>query len=83
MIDKADKNMNIEFHTCPGCNGYGVLDNGTNCKMCGGVGRHDRGGLGSGEIMIDKDTGQRVTAAQLAKRLAASGGDKRGQGFFQ
>lgn len=60
--------MNIVFRECPQCSGYGVCDNGMNCKHCGGKGR---GGLlgndqmGSGEIMIDMDTGCQITSKEL------------------
>lgn len=67
--------MEIEFRTCPKCNGYGVLDSGANCRECGGKGR---GGLrsdqiGSGEIMIDKATGRRVTVEELNRLHAQRG----------
>lgn len=52
--------MGIEFRTCPKCNGYGVLDDGRNCRMC----------IGSGEIMIDSDTGRRITVKQLSDRVS-------------
>lgn len=53
--------VEIDFRECPNCGGYGVRDNGDNCTTCGGVGR---GGLrsgpgsciGSGEIMVDRQT---------------------------
>lgn len=36
MPDKAiQKERNFDFRTCPRCNGYGVLDNGRNCRGCG------------------------------------------------
>lgn len=61
---------NIIFRECPNCHGYGVLDSGQNCTHCGG---HGRGGLlgdgqiGSGEIMIDKKTGNRITPEKLVE----------------
>ncbi|MBQ1479863.1 MAG: hypothetical protein IIZ30_07485 [Sphingomonas sp.] len=53
--------VEIDFRECPNCGGYGVRDNGDNCTTCGGVGH---GGLrsgpgiciGSGEIMVDRQT---------------------------
>lgn len=55
--------MEIEFRTCPKCNGYGVLDSGRNCGECGGKGQGGlrSGKIGSGEIMIEKETGRRVS----------------------
>lgn len=58
--------MEIDFRPCPHCGGYGVRDNGDNCKTCGGVGR---GGLrsppgsviGSGDIMVERGTGRIVS----------------------
>lgn len=67
--------MKIEFQTCPNCAGYGVRDNGANCTTCGGKGRgglHGSGTIGSGEIMIDKETGRRVTAGELVERMEAA-----------
>jgi hypothetical protein len=63
--------MNIAFRPCPSCGGYGVLDSGTNCTTCGGEGRgglNGPGTIGSGEIMIDQDTGEQLTAADLVER---------------
>lgn len=65
--------MGIRFVKCPKCNGYGVLDNGINCRECGGVGRGGLHGgpgnvIGSGELMYD-ETGKRITAGELAKSL--------------
>ncbi|MCZ4340145.1 hypothetical protein O4H52_00905 [Sphingomonadaceae bacterium G21617-S1] len=40
--------LQIDFRECPHCGGYGVRDNGDNCRTCGGVGR---GGLRSAEII--------------------------------
>ena len=65
--------MTIEFRTCPKCNGYGVRDNGNNCVTCGGVGTGGLlgdGTIGSGEVMFDSETGERVTVKQLLKRKA-------------
>lgn len=62
----------IEFRTCPHCAGYGVRDNGQNCTTCGGKGRGGllgNGTIGSGEVMYDKATGRRITAAELAKMV--------------
>lgn len=39
-----DETTEIEFRVCPNCSGYGVRDNGKNCKTCGGSGS---GGLHS------------------------------------
>lgn len=64
--------MNIDFKECPKCHGYGVLDNGMNCTNCGG---HGRGGAGrgSGEVMIDRDTGFLVTSADLVAIMKKKG----------
>ena len=65
--------MDIEFRVCPMCNGYGVRDSGVNCKECGGRGRgglHGTGTIGSGEIMYDRDTGQRLTTKDLIDRMS-------------
>lgn len=62
--------MNIIFKECPRCHGYGVLDSGRNCTECGGSGSgglRGPGQIGSGELMFDGDTGQRITAADLVK----------------
>jgi len=64
--------LKIEFRECPKCNGYGVLDNGNNCRECGGRGRGGLlgdGVIGSGEIMFDSKTGARITNEQLANFL--------------
>ncbi|WP_314324407.1 hypothetical protein [Comamonas aquatica] len=61
--------MQLDFRTCHHCGGYGVRDNGHNCTTCGGVGTGGllgTGTIGSGELMYDKATGRRVTAAELA-----------------
>lgn len=64
-----DASTEIDFRTCPNCNGYGVRDNGKNCVTCGGVGSgglHSTDGrIGSGEIMIDKKTGRQVTLKEF------------------
>jgi hypothetical protein len=57
------------------CGGYGVRDDGSNCVTCGGEGRGGlRGGgtIGSGEIMIDRDTGRTITAAELVEMQKGS-----------
>lgn len=70
--------IDYEFRTCPRCAGYGVRDSGQNCTMCGGYGR---GGLnshlfswsnqiGSGEIIIDRATGKRITHAEYLRRVS-------------
>jgi len=65
----------IEFRTCPYCAGYGVRDNGNNCTTCGGKGsgglRTKNGCIGSGDLMYDKATGRRITAADLARMTKA------------
>lgn len=68
--------MSITFKVCPRCNGYGVMDNGNNCHECGGHGHagDSAGTIGSGEIMFDSKTGERVTAADLVRRLKAKEG---------
>jgi hypothetical protein len=71
--------MDIEFRECPCCGGYGVRDNGDNCTECGGVGRgglNGPGTIGSGEIMFDKATGDRITVADLVKRHSNPGDGK-------
>lgn len=61
----------IEFKTCPLCAGYGVRDNGENCRECGGVGSgglySEDGCIGSGELMYEKATGRRITTAELVE----------------
>jgi hypothetical protein len=63
--------LQIDFRECPHCGGYGVRDNGDNCRTCGGVGRgglRSRPGsnIGSGEIMIERGSGRIVTPAEFA-----------------
>lgn len=62
-----DDTTEIEFRVCPHCSGYGVRDNGKNCKTCGGVGSGglSSGGIGSGEIMIDKKTRRHITMKEF------------------
>jgi DnaJ-class molecular chaperone len=69
--------MSVTFKTCPICNGYGVLDCGKNCTECGGVGEGGlttmRAGIpgnyiGSGEIMFDSETGQRISYREFMER---------------
>jgi hypothetical protein len=70
--------LRIEFRQCPHCAGYGVHDNGDNCRTCGGIGR---GGLrsppdsiiGRGEIMIERGTGRIVSSAEFAAAIRRSG----------
>jgi len=50
------------FAPCPKCNGYGVLDNGKYCKMCGGTDKT----IGSGEIIVDEN-GRHISLSQLIK----------------
>lgn len=67
--------VKIDLRECPKCHGYGVLDNGNNCRECGGKGRGGLlgdGVIGSGEIMVDSKTGARITSEQLAKFLSHS-----------
>lgn len=66
--------MDIEFKRCPKCAGYGILDNGTNCRTCGGHGKHGNsaGCFGSGEIMFDKSTGRRITTREFCKLMRKS-----------
>ena len=70
----------IVFRTCPECHGYGVRDSGKNCTTCGGNGRGGllgSGTIGSGEIMLNEQTGERVTAAQLARMLKPDPGKEK------
>ena len=72
-----------DFRECPSCGGYGVRDNGRNCKTCGGSGsgglRSGNGRIGSGEIIIEKETGRIVSPAEFRRemlaQIAAEGGD--------
>lgn len=59
----------FRFLTCPKCNGYGVRDNGRNCSSCGGVGSGglQSGRIGSGEIIVDVTTGQKVSLKDFTK----------------
>lgn len=61
----------IVFRECPKCYGYGVLDNGVNCKECGGSGtgglRSSNGCIGSGEIMFDRQTMRRIRISDLKR----------------
>lgn len=68
--------LDIEFRECPDCGGFGVRDNGNNCRTCGGVGKGGvypletkhlgRGNIaGSGDIMVERGTGRRVTLAEF------------------
>ncbi|WP_018125142.1 hypothetical protein [Desulfovibrio oxyclinae] len=69
----------ILFRECPKCHGYGVLDSGRNCTFCGGAGHgglHGDGVIGSGEIMIDKDSGRRITPSELARSIRAKRREK-------
>ncbi len=67
----------IDFRECPYCGGYGVRDNGDNCVTCGGVGR---GGLrsppgsiiGSGEIMVDRQTRRILTREEFMQITAGA-----------
>ena len=34
----ADTLKTPKLQECPRCHGYGILDNGSRCKMCGGCG---------------------------------------------
>ncbi len=65
--------LEVEFRTCPICSGYGVLDNGRNCKECGGSGTgglsSTNGCIGSGEIMFEKGTRRRVSSRELAESI--------------
>lgn len=63
--------MNLDFKECPLCHGYGVLDDGRNCKECGGHGRGPAG-RGSGELLYDKETGRRVTVEEFVIRSEES-----------
>jgi hypothetical protein len=64
----------FDFRECPNCGGYGVRDNGANCVTCGGVGR---GGLrsppgsciGSGEIIVDRETRRVVSRAEFYEAM--------------
>ena len=63
--------LQIDFRECPHCGGYGVRDNGDNCRTCGGVGRGwlrsgPGSSIGSGEIMIERGSGRIVTPAEFA-----------------
>lgn len=62
-----------DFRTCPDCGGYGVRDNGRNCKTCGGAGSgglHSQDGMiGSGEIIIDRGTGRVVSRHEFRKAM--------------
>jgi hypothetical protein len=64
-----DDTTQVEFRECPSCGGYGVRDNGQNCRTCGGVGSGGlrSGGIGSGEIMIDKVTRRQITLAEFTE----------------
>ena len=64
-----DATTEIEFRECPHCNGYGVRDNGRNCKTCGGVGSGglSSGGIGSGEIMVDKKTRRQISLKEFTE----------------
>ena len=66
----------FDFKRCPSCGGYGVHDNGNNCRTCGGRGKgglHGTGTIGSGEIIIETATGRRVPHDEFAKIMVARG----------
>lgn len=50
--------MEVDFRECPKCHGYGIKDNGSTCRECGG----------SGERMFDKETGRRITLKDLINK---------------
>jgi DnaJ-class molecular chaperone len=78
--------VNIDFRECPHCGGYGVRDNGANCKTCGGSGRGGllgQGQIGSGEIMFDRDTGRHVTAAEMVAMAQKMDEARKSPGLFQ
>lgn len=62
-----------DFKECPKCYGYGVLDSGKNCTNCGGSGsgglRSQNGMIGSGEIIIERATGRRISHSEFAKKM--------------
>lgn len=73
-----DDSTQIEFRVCPHCAGYGVRDNGKNCKTCGGVGSGGlrSGGIGSGEIMVDKATRRQISLREFTEyQTRKAGGD--------
>lgn len=64
--------LEIIFTECPHCHGYGVRDNGKNCKTCGGSGSGGllgKGVIGSGEIMRDAKTRKIITPEEYANML--------------
>lgn len=74
----------IDFVRCPDCGGYGVRDNGDNCRTCGGSGtgglRSTDGMIGSGEIMVDQVTRRRLEPHEVAQRLREKIGHERPKG---
>jgi len=66
-----------DFKTCPKCSGYGILDSGKNCVMCGGKGtnglRSKDGVIGSGEIIIERATGRLVSHAEFSLEFRIEG----------
>lgn len=66
--------MEFDFRTCPSCHGYGILDDGKNCAICGGKGRGGlrSGKIGSGEIIVDKATGRIVSLDEFNRAMGAS-----------
>jgi hypothetical protein len=69
-----------DFRTCPHCAGYGVRDDGKNCKTCGGSGsgglNSPDGMIGSGEIIIERSTGNTISSAEFCRRMADREGGK-------
>jgi|GEM_PF-2440665 len=75
MADEARK-PEFDFRRCPSCGGYGVRDNGTNCRTCGGRGKgglHGTGSIGSGEIIIETATGRIVSPDEFARIMVKRG----------
>ena len=72
--------LEIDFLECPDCGGFGVRDNGDNCVTCGGVGKGGvypllkehlgKGNIaGSGDIMVERGTGRRVSHAEFMEAV--------------
>lgn len=76
QMREAAERPEFDFRTCPDCGGFGVRDNGRNCRPCGGSGSgglRGSGVIGSGEIIIETASWRVVSPKEYRRIMAGRG----------